>query len=276
MEALVNKIIPFSSVDGPGNRTAIFLQGCNFDCQYCHNPETIHLCGHCGTCVAACPTGALQKVGERVIWDSAKCCQCDACLKACPNGSSPRTRPMTSRQVMDEVKKNLPFIRGLTVSGGECTRWRDFVLELFTLAKGEGLHTLLDSNGSYDLSADPDLMAVTDGVMLDVKAWDLTVHQRLCKADNEIVKRNLAFLAACGKLTELRTVVVPGLGDPEETIRQAAKGAAGGDTRYKIIRYRPFGVREQYKASIIAPTDEYLAHLAQIARQEGIGDVVIT
>ena len=60
MEALVNKIIPFSSVDGPGNRTAIFLQGCNFNCQYCHNPETIHLCGHCGVCVGACPTGALD------------------------------------------------------------------------------------------------------------------------------------------------------------------------------------------------------------------------
>ncbi len=276
MEALVNKIIPFSSVDGPGNRTAVFLQGCNFDCQYCHNPETIHLCGHCGTCVAACPTGALQKVGGRVIWDAAECCQCDACLKACPNGSSPRTRSMTPQQVMTEVKKNVPFIRGLTVSGGECTRWRNFVLELFTLAKGEGLHTLLDSNGSHDLSADPQLMAVTDGVMLDVKAWDLTVHKRLCRAENDTVKRNLAFLASCGKLTELRTVVVPGLGDPEETVRQAARTAAGDHTRYKIIRYRPFGVREQYKQIITAPTDEYLKALADLARAEGLDDVVIT
>ena len=38
--APVNKIIPFSSVDGPGNRTAVFFQGCNWDCCYCHNPET--------------------------------------------------------------------------------------------------------------------------------------------------------------------------------------------------------------------------------------------
>ena len=33
--------IPFSVVDGPGNRFAIFLQGCNFDCVACHNPQTI-------------------------------------------------------------------------------------------------------------------------------------------------------------------------------------------------------------------------------------------
>lgn len=37
--ALINKIIPFSCVDGPGNRMVIFFQGCNFKCLYCHNPE---------------------------------------------------------------------------------------------------------------------------------------------------------------------------------------------------------------------------------------------
>ncbi|HPW42155.1 MAG TPA: 4Fe-4S cluster-binding domain-containing protein, partial [Bacillota bacterium] len=47
-EALVNKILPFSSVDGPGNRTVIFFQGCNFNCLYCHNPETINRCTGCG------------------------------------------------------------------------------------------------------------------------------------------------------------------------------------------------------------------------------------
>ena len=276
MEALVNKIIPFSSVDGPGNRTAIFLQGCNFNCQYCHNPETIHLCGHCGVCVDVCPTGALEKAGETVTWDPGKCCQCDACLKACPNGSSPRTRKMTPQQVMDEVKKNMPFIRGITVSGGECTQWPRFVTTLFALAKKAGLHTLLDTNGSYDLSADPSLLAVTDGFMLDVKAWDFSVHQDLCQAENDTVKRNLAFLAACGKLTELRTVVVPGVGDPEKTVRQAALVASGGQTRYKIIRYRPFGVREPYKSQIVPPDDGFLNHLADLARACGIADVVIT
>jgi len=41
MEGYIRKIIPHSAVDGPGNRMAIFLQGCNLNCQYCHNPETI-------------------------------------------------------------------------------------------------------------------------------------------------------------------------------------------------------------------------------------------
>ncbi|MGL5951492.1 MAG: 4Fe-4S cluster-binding domain-containing protein, partial [Cetobacterium sp.] len=40
LKAKINKIIKFSNVDGPGNRMAIFFQGCNFNCEYCHNPET--------------------------------------------------------------------------------------------------------------------------------------------------------------------------------------------------------------------------------------------
>ena len=33
--------IEFSPVDGPGNRFVVFLQGCNLNCLFCHNPQTI-------------------------------------------------------------------------------------------------------------------------------------------------------------------------------------------------------------------------------------------
>ena len=54
-KAPVNKIIPFSNVDGPGNRTSIFFQGCPFNCLFCHNPETMQMCVGCGKCVKECP-----------------------------------------------------------------------------------------------------------------------------------------------------------------------------------------------------------------------------
>ncbi|MFQ9695604.1 MAG: 4Fe-4S cluster-binding domain-containing protein [Zhenhengia sp.] len=67
IEGVINKIIPFSSVDGPGNRTAIFLQGCNFNCIYCHNPETIQVCTGCGRCVGSCPKDALYQAEATIV-----------------------------------------------------------------------------------------------------------------------------------------------------------------------------------------------------------------
>lgn len=277
VRATVNKIIPFSSVDGPGNRTAVFLQGCNFDCKYCHNPETINDCVHCGACLPHCGPGAISMAEGRVRYDIAKCVLCDECFHHCPNGSSPRTRSMTAEEVMAEVRKNMPFIRGITVSGGECTLWRDFLVELLTLAKSEGLHTLLDSNGTWDFASDPELMAVTDGVMLDVKAWDPEDHKRVTGRDNAHVLRSMRWLAENGKLPEVRTVVVPELFDCEGTIRnvsQLLKDTNCLDTRYKVICYRPMGVRAEYKA-FQQPSQELLLHLAGVAEGYGLTDVVI-
>ena len=296
VEALVNKIIPFSSVDGPGNRTAIFLQGCNFDCQYCHNPETIHLCVGCGACVGVCPTGALTREEtpkalamvhhadmtpetseNRIVYDVDKCVLCDACIKTCPHGSSPRIRRMTAEQVMQQVRKQMPYIRGITVSGGECTRQRDFLVELFSLAQSEGLNCLLDSNGSYDFSKDPELIAVTDGVMLDIKAWDLVEHENVTGRDNALVLQNAHYLASLGKLPEVRTVVVPGLFDAEETVKQVSKLLAPfveqGAIRYKLIKYRPMGVRADY-AIYPMPDDESMEKLKQQVVSVGLTAVI--
>ncbi len=131
-EAVINKIIPLSVVDGPGCRTSVFVQGCNIACAYCHNPETQQLCSGCGLCVSQCPAGALsiQENGgetpkenkhDRVIWEESLCVQCDTCIRVCPSHASPKVRRMSAEDVWKEIEKNMPFIQGITVSGGECT-----------------------------------------------------------------------------------------------------------------------------------------------------------
>lgn len=278
--APVNKIIPFSSVDGPGNRTAVFLQGCNWDCCYCHNPETRNLCVGCGACVKRCPAGALnQEEDGRVVFDPGKCVSCDTCIRICTHGSSPRICRMTPQQVFEQVEKQTPFIRGITVSGGECSLYPDFLTELFTLCRKAGLHTLMDSNGSIPLKDMPSLLEVTDGVMLDIKAFREAEHRRVTAMSNEVTLENAVFLAEVGKLYEIRTVVVPGLFDAEETIRQAGRLLASYQEkhpiRYKLISYRPFGVRKQYQLYEI-PDGACMHRLAALAEEAGFKEVITT
>ena len=277
MRAPVNRIVPFSSVDGPGNRTAVFLQGCNFNCRYCHNPETIHVCTHCGACVSVCPVGALRIEDGEVRYDWVKCKMCDACIHVCPHSSCPRIRNLSDEECMHEIEKQIPFIRGVTVSGGECTLHRDFLVALSRRVRAHGLGFLLDSNGNYDFSADGELLNAVDGVMLDVKAWDAEDHLRLTGADNDLVKRNLDFLATAGKLEEVRTVVAPDWMDPEETVEAVSRrlvSLSAANTRYKIIRYRPMGVRSEYRDQSV-PTKERLNALAERANALGIANTVL-
>jgi pyruvate formate lyase activating enzyme len=273
--APVNKIIPFSCVDGPGNRTAVFLQGCNQACLYCHNPETIAMCSSCGACVAVCPAGALSLEEGKVAYDITKCCLCDACLKACPNLSSPRIREMTAEQVMGEIAVNLPFISGVTVSGGECSLHPDFIRELFTLVREKGKTTFIDTNGQTPLWEQEALLAVTDKTMIDLKSADDDEHRRMSGLSAALPMENIRRLAPLGKIYEIRTVVVPGLLDNRRTVETGARLIAPyPDIRYKLIRYRPFGVRPAMPETPV-PTDEEMAELEALARSCGVQDVCV-
>ena len=279
MQAIVNKIIPFSSVDGPGNRTAVFFQGCNINCRYCHNPETRGMCIHCGACVKQCPEGALEVSDEgKVIYHPEKCVQCDTCIHICPHDSSPRTAVMTPEEVYAKVKKQIPFIRGLTVSGGECMLRPDFLEALFRLAKKDGLNTMIDSNGTIPLWEYESLLEVTDGVMLDIKAFKNEDHVRITDEKNEIVLKNAVYLAENKKLYEVRAVIVPDLYDTEDSIRQMGEFLAPyletNEFRIKLIAYRPMGVREEY-AHYQVPGQTYLEELAEILKTYGFKDIVI-
>ena len=229
--ALVRKIIPQSTVDGPGNRTAIFLQGCNIRCAYCHNPETQAL-------------------------------------------HDPEAREMSTAEVLTEIRKGIPFIRGITVSGGECMLQADFLTALFTAVKNLARETnnplscLIDSNGTIPFEHFPQLMAVCDGVMLDVKAWDTEVYQRLTQAnDNTTVKQNLAWLLKHDLLTEVRIVCLPDIVDVETILYHIAEtfDFIGKNAPVRLLRFRPHGVIGEL-ANHPIPTDEQMACYADCAR----------
>ncbi len=270
-KAPVNKIIPFSNVDGPSNRTAIFFQGCCFDCLFCHNPETINMCVNCGRCVETCPVGALTIVDGKVTWNKNICVNCDTCLKTCTFNSSPKITMMTVDDVMEEISRTLPYIDGITCSGGECTLHYDFMLELFKRVKALGKTCLIDSNGSYDFEKDPRILEYCDGVMLDVKAVEEKWNEELISYPRDMVLKNLDYLIDVGKMYEVRTLIFPDRDEQNEyTIRYVSEHIQD-KCFYKVIRYRPFGVREKNQKILgeFTTDEEYAEQYAQLARDLG-------
>lgn len=281
MIAPVNHIVDMSFIDGPGNRTVIFFQGCNFCCQYCHNPETIHICNHCGQCVSGCVHGALSQIEGKVFWNDELCVDCGACYKKCPYWASPRVHWMSVEEVMERIRKNRPFIRGITVSGGECSLHRDFLLALFRQAKSEDLGTLMDSNGGIPLAQDQELLELTDGIMLDIKAYDKDFHRRLTGRENRQVLQNAIDLVQMGKLIEIRTVVFKEEEESYRTIVECGNLLAPylknqrRDVQYRLIKFRPIGVRGE-ASSWETPSQSEMEYLREKVLEQGFSRVIIS
>lgn len=242
MKGIVNKIIPFSNVDGPGNRLSIFFQGCNFDCLYCHNPETIEV------------------FGERNIPEEISV--------------------MTVDDILREIAEVEPFISGITVSGGECSLQWKFLTELFTEVKKKWkrLTCFVDSNGSVPLWTEDkkEFVEILDKVMIDIKAYNKKDHMLMVGMDNENVIKNFKYLVEIDKIYEVRTVIVPEIIDNEKTVDNISKLIAhyNKDIKYKLIKYRQNGVRRDVLVSY-TPDDDYMNKLKKIALKNGLGSVVI-
>lgn len=279
LTAKVNKIIPLSMVDGPGNRCSIFFQGCNFNCKYCHNPETINMCNSCGACIPYCEYGAIEKKDGKVIYHKELCVNCDSCIKACPRNSSPKIVKYSVDELFNEIKKYSPFITGITTSGGECSLRYDFIAELFKRAHTLNLNCLADTNGGLDFSNPiyKDFVQNTDGFMLDVKAFANEDHLALTNSSNEFMLKNLKYLADINKLDEIRTVLLS-TADNESILRGVGEILSPylkeKSIRYKLISYRPFGVRDEF-LYLNGVSESEKNRLKAIAESYGFKDVIL-
>ena len=247
--ATVSKILTYSIVDGPGNRLVIFLQGCNFKCAACHNPHTIGACNHCGECIPACHVDALSLVDGRIAYDPTACDHCDACLDICPISASPMVREFSVAEILKVARKHLPFLTGVTVSGGEPTQQLDFIVELFRAIKTDEdlaeLSCLIDSNGHLGAAGWEKVLPVTDGVMLDIKSFDDPTHEALTGMANARSLQSARLLHAAGKLYELRFLLVPGKTDSDAELDSLVDFVRdlGAGIRVRLNAFQHHGVR---------------------------------
>lgn len=200
---LINNIIPFSNVDGPGNRLVIFVQECNLNCLYCHNFETINKCIHCLKCIETCPTNALTNVNNKVVYDEKKCIDCDTCIYTCPYNSTPKAIEHTVDEIVKMIVSYQDFIDGVTFSGGEATTYHEEIALIAKALKEYNIGVLVDTNGYFNIDETADLIKNIDGFMVDIKTLNHT--KELIAMDNTNLD-NVDRLIEMNMVTELRTV----------------------------------------------------------------------
>ena len=185
------------------------------------------------------------------------------CAMRCKYCHNPDTWQMSGEKIKasDLLKRALRYKAywknngGITVSGGEPLLQCEFVTELFRLAKGEGIHTALDTSGQPWNKNDEKfskLLEVTDLVILDIKEMNDDAHKALTGHTNKNIIEFAYHLSDIGKPMWIRHVLIPGVTDGEESLNELKKLVASLKTveRVEILPYHTFGVPKWEKLGI--------------------------
>ena len=151
--------------------------------------------------------------------------------------------------------------------------------ELFPIVRRNKLTCLIETNGTADFEKHKDLLDCCDGVMLDIKAADPVKHEELTGRSNDQVFKTAEFLARKGKLIEVRTLITKENYGAEETVQKTAgllrPYIKKYDIAYRLIPFRVFGVRREYRHLGI-PSRKRMEQLRALALECGFSQVFVS
>ena len=253
---MIFNIQRYSTHDGPGIRTVVFLKGCSLSCRWCQNPESrsrtrdvlfdARLCLEgCDLCQQAAP-GVIDRTLNGLIIHREKLD--DATLNAltdcCP------TQAMTvcgeEQQVADimaTVLRDKPFYDrsggGITLSGGEPFMNPTLAHSLFKASHEQGIHTAVETCLHVPWHAIEPSLPYVDLFLADLKHVDGDVFKQWAGGSAKRVLENLKRLAAAGKKMTIRVPLIPGFNADEASIKAITRFAAD-ELNVREIHFLPY------------------------------------
>lgn len=224
-QALIFSIEEFSTYDGPGIRTTVFLKGCPLSCSWCHNPEGQSFQNEIMKAQSGC-TGcqACLKAGQA---ETGKPCLTEKSIAVCPNRLLRlAAKAYTPESLAEKLRPNFDILRlsggGVTFSGGEPLANHTFLIECLSLLSGE-IHTAVQTSGFAAPDIFDRVLELADYFLFDLKLAEPALHKRYTGVDNAPIHRNFRRLVESGKPFTVRTPLIPGVTDTEENLRGIAK-----------------------------------------------------
>ncbi len=211
----VSAIQRFSTGDGPGIRTTVFLKGCNLRCPWCHNPENIR---------PEPQTLEYKSAGKTVSYG----------------------RMTTVEEVFGDVMEDVDFYRagggGVTLGGGEPLLQAEGAAVLLGKLKEADVSTLIDTAGCVPWEKIRAVADVTDMFYFDYKTGDDAKYRTAIGGDRTLVYGNLKRLLGLGKAVHVRIPLIPGFNMSEEDCAKIAADLQGiGVTHVDLLPFHRLG-----------------------------------
>lgn len=197
----------FGSVDGPGIRFVLFLQGCRLRCQFCHNPDSWRL--HAGEKITA--EEMIEKARKyRAYWGE------KGGITA--SGGEPLLQ-MDFLLDFFALAKEEKMHTCIDTAGQPFSREEPFF-------------------GKFNR-----LMHLTDLLLLDIKHMDEEGHRRLTGASNQNILDMAQYLSETGKPVWIRHVLVPERNDSDEYLLQLRDFVRSlhNVRRFEVLPYHTMG-----------------------------------
>ncbi len=210
----------FGTVDGPGIRFVIFMQGCPMRCQYCHNPDTWEI--GVGTDVTADELLAQYK----------------------KNRSFYKSGGITVTG--GEPLLQIDFITELFIKAKE--------ENIHTCIDTSGV--TFNQNEEY-LNKLELLLKYTDLVMLDIKHIDSYKHKKLTGHGNKNILEFALFLEKHNIPVWIRHIIVEGITDNRDDLIRLGEyiGKLSNLKALDVLPYHTMGVHKYKELGISYPLD---------------------